>query len=334
VLTYWRAGAYHLDPTGWDGYAGGPGNTNGTKHGADYSASYWAMNGTEANRVLSYWRAGSYHVDASGADGYAPGISGGTMSAMGFYPSAAPVMFIDQDAPATYRPGQPLTVKTRLAYGEAPLSLLWRPQLPSGWTLVSVSGDGNPEMSGGEILWAGALPPSPIRMVYTVQVPAGATGVQPIHGEVEYQFAGMVNPATGFADPDPLAVDASADLTNHPPVLTVPASQTLDELSTLTVTNTATDPDLPTNTLTFSLVSAPTGVSVNPTNGVLTWMPTEVQAPSTNLITVRVTDNGAPLLSDTKSFTVEVNVTGTPLVISGVQMQGTAPRFYRAILLP
>src|SRR5947199_238753 len=93
---------------------------------------------------------------------------------------------------------------------------------------------------------------------------------------------------------------------NSAPVLTVPANQTIAELSTLVVTNTATDADLPANTLTFSLVSGPSGASVNPTTGVLTWSPTKAQGPSTNLITVKVTDNGAPSLSDSKSFRVVV----------------------------
>src|SRR5439155_1051973 len=69
---------------------------------------------------------------------------------------------------------------------------------------------------------------------------------------------------------------------NSPPALTVPGNQTINELSVLVVTNTASDTDLPANTLTFALVSGPSGVSVNPTTGVLTWTPTESQGPSTN----------------------------------------------------
>jgi hypothetical protein len=99
---------------------------------------------------------------------------------------------------------------------------------------------------------------------------------------------------------------------NTAPVLTVPLTQTLDELTTLTVTNTATDSDMPANPLTFSLVSGPAGATLNPTTGVLTWAPTEAQGPSTNRITVRVTDNNpqavnSQQLSDARSFTVIVN---------------------------
>jgi hypothetical protein len=93
---------------------------------------------------------------------------------------------------------------------------------------------------------------------------------------------------------------------NSAPTLTVPDDQTINELNELVVTNTATDLDLPAQTLTFALVSGPSGVAVDPTTGVLTWTPTEAQGPSTNTITVRVTDDGEPALSNTNSFTVVV----------------------------
>src|SRR5256885_16436183 len=50
---------------------------------------------------------------------------------------------------------------------------------------------------------------------------------------------------------------------NSAPTLTVPANQTINELSALVVTNTATDTDLPANTLSFALVNGPSGVAVN-----------------------------------------------------------------------
>jgi uncharacterized delta-60 repeat protein len=75
VLAYWRAGAYHVDAAGLDGYGAGTGSTNGPLHSADYHDPRWVIDGTEVNRVLSYWRAGGYHLDASGLDGYAPGTN-------------------------------------------------------------------------------------------------------------------------------------------------------------------------------------------------------------------------------------------------------------------
>src|SRR5207245_1763125 len=74
----------------------------------------------------------------------------------------------------------------------------------------------------------------------------------------------------------------------------------------------ATDADLPANTLTFALVSAPLGMSINGSSGAISWTPSEAQGPSTNLVSVSVTDNGVPALSATNNFTVtvsEVNLT-------------------------
>src|SRR5207249_438776 len=102
---------------------------------------------------------------------------------------------------------------------------------------------------------------------------------------------------------------------NSAPVLTVPDNQTITELSRLVVTNTATDSDVPANTLTFSLVSPPAGMSIDPSSGVLTWTPTEAQGPSTNVISVKVTDNGTPALSDSKSFKVKI-VQALPAILS------------------
>ena len=71
---------------------------------------------------------------------------------------------------------------------------------------------------------------------------------------------------------------------------------------TLTITNSATDPDSPPEVLTFSLGSgAATNASINPTNGVFVWTPTQSQV-GTNAFSVVVTDKGSPSLSATQSF--------------------------------
>src|SRR2546427_5095269 len=79
------------------------------------------------------------------------------------------------------------------------------------------------------------------------------------------------------------------------------------EQTALTVSASATDADLPANTLTFALVSAPTGMTINPASGAISWTPTEAQGPSTNVVSVSVTDNGVPALSVTNTFPVKVN---------------------------
>ena len=104
---------------------------------------------------------------------------------------------------------------------------------------------------------------------------------------------------------------------NDGPVLAGIADRTINELGLLTITNSATDVDLPSQTLTYSLTNAPTGMSINSVSGVLTWTPTEAQGPSTNLIRVIVRDNGSPSLSATQAFTVVVNeVNKAPVLVN------------------
>ena len=93
---------------------------------------------------------------------------------------------------------------------------------------------------------------------------------------------------------------------NTPPVLAAIPNQTVYANTLLTYTVSATDTDQPPQTLTFSLgTGAPTGASITP-GGLFTWTPTAAQAPSTNFITVTVTDNGVPPLSDKNTFDVIV----------------------------
>ena len=94
---------------------------------------------------------------------------------------------------------------------------------------------------------------------------------------------------------------------NLPPQLTVPGNQVIDELKPLNVAASATDPDLPQNTLTFSLLTSPPGMIIDSATGAVSWTPTEAQGPSTNVVTVKVQDNGSPVLSATNTFTVVVN---------------------------
>jgi glucuronoarabinoxylan endo-1,4-beta-xylanase len=104
---------------------------------------------------------------------------------------------------------------------------------------------------------------------------------------------------------------------NTTPTLSPIADQTINAGVTLSITNMATDPNVPPQVLTFSLPSAPTNATltpVNATNAVFGWRPLVSQADTTNLITVRVTDNGTPASSAARSFTVTVNPLPQPIV--------------------
>jgi hypothetical protein len=95
---------------------------------------------------------------------------------------------------------------------------------------------------------------------------------------------------------------------NTPPTLDEISAQTINEGNPLTLAFQARDTDVPAQTLTFKLEgNVPTGASVNPSTGVFTWAPTESQGPGTYSFTVRVTDNGDPVESATRTISITVN---------------------------
>ncbi len=105
---------------------------------------------------------------------------------------------------------------------------------------------------------------------------------------------------------------------NTAPVLNPIASLTNNELTAFTFTATATDSDLPANTLTFSLLNAPPGSGINESSGVFSWTPTESQGPSTNTFQVVVTDDGTPALSATQAVTLVVREVNTAPVLNPI----------------
>jgi glucuronoarabinoxylan endo-1,4-beta-xylanase len=101
---------------------------------------------------------------------------------------------------------------------------------------------------------------------------------------------------------------------NTPPTTGVMPNQTADVGVTLLVTNTASDSDLPAQTLTFSPANPfPANAAVN-SGGLFSWRPLVSQADTTNLIQIQVTDGGSPPLSATNSFEVMVNSVTNPMI--------------------
>jgi PKD domain-containing protein/putative Ig domain-containing protein/parallel beta helix pectate lyase-like protein/Big-like domain-containing protein len=106
---------------------------------------------------------------------------------------------------------------------------------------------------------------------------------------------------------------------NHSPVLDPIGSKTIEEGQTLTFTVVATDPDLPANTLTYSFgPGAPAGITINPVTGTVSWTPTEAQGPGDYPLTVVVTDNGSPALTDSKTITISVREVNTAPVLASI----------------
>jgi hypothetical protein len=106
---------------------------------------------------------------------------------------------------------------------------------------------------------------------------------------------------------------------NSEPILAFIADKIVTEGTQLSFTVIASDSDMPTNSLSFSLgVASPAGASIHPTTGLFTWVPNEEQGPGTNIIAVFVNDNGSPALSTARIFTVVVLESNSPPVLMPV----------------
>jgi hypothetical protein len=116
-----------------------------------------------------------------------------------------------------------------------------------------------------------------------------------------------------------IGTDAPSSPIRRPPTFRYPAfSQYIVEGATLVVTNWfIAAPD--SGTLTFSLdPGAPEGMGINAKTGVLSWIPSEGQGPSTNAVTVRVSDDGAPPLQAAQTFVVYVSESNTPPLLEPI----------------
>jgi hypothetical protein len=122
----------------------------------------------------------------------------------------------------------------------------------------------------------------------------------------------------------PITTPGAANvIPNHAPTLAAISDKYVYFGQTLQLTATATDADSWYQTLAFSLDSAPTGASIT-TNGLFTWAVTNEFLAATNPVTVRVTDNGTPPMSDAKTFSVIVQ---PPLQFDSITPNGNAINF-------
>lgn len=94
---------------------------------------------------------------------------------------------------------------------------------------------------------------------------------------------------------------------NEAPALEPLADRSVAEGETVAFTAAAADPDDPPNALIFSLdPGAPAGATIDPTTGAFSWTPGESHGLGSYSVTIRVTDDGAPALSDAASFVIHV----------------------------
>ncbi len=103
-------------------------------------------------------------------------------------------------------------------------------------------------------------------------------------------------------------------IANTAPLLAAISDRTNNPGDTVLITNVTTDAEAPPQTFTYALAVSPSGATINPTNGLITWATTGANAATTNDFTVVVSDNGVPSLIASRSF--KVVITGASGVIT------------------
>jgi len=105
-------------------------------------------------------------------------------------------------------------------------------------------------------------------------------------------------------------------------VLAPIGNRTVNVGSNVVFTASATDTDQPPQTLTFNLLAGAGNATLNTNSGAFSWRPAVTNANTTNAFTLKVADNGSPILSATQSFTVTVNPLTQPTAASIVLNNG------------
>ena len=119
----------------------------------------------------------------------------------------------------------------------------------------------------------------------------------------------------------------------YPVVNSVPllelTDQILDEMVSWTFSAAAFDPDVPPQRLAYSLrPGSPADLTLNPTNGLLRWTPTETHGGTAYPITIDVTDDGIPSMAVSISISLAVNeVNAAPRLanLSDISVNGALP---------
>ncbi len=104
---------------------------------------------------------------------------------------------------------------------------------------------------------------------------------------------------------------------NEPPVLNTVGDRSIDEGNLLSFTVSASDVDIPSTGLNYSLAAgAPAGALIDAGTGVFTWTPTEAQGPNTYPVRVQVTDGGG--LLDFEDIVITVDELNEPPVLATI----------------
>jgi hypothetical protein len=155
---------------------------------------------------------------------------------------------------------------------------------------------------------------SPAATGASINATTGAFSWTPTEAQGPNVYPITIAVSDGSLDDSEL-ISVTVNEVNVAPVLAAIGNKTVSENTLLAFTATATDADIPSNALTFSLDAGfPAGAGINGSTGAFSWTPTSAQIGS-HSITIRVTDNGSPVMDDFETISVLVtNVNEAPIM--------------------
>jgi VCBS repeat-containing protein len=154
----------------------------------------------------------------------------------------------------------------------------------------------------------------------TINATTGAFSWTPTEaqGPGSYSFDILVSDGTAT---DSETITVTVTEVNDAPILGPIGNQTIAEGSPLSFTATATDADLPAQSLSFSLAGAPAGATINATTGAFSWTPTEAQGPGSYSFDILVSDGTA---TDSETITVTVTEVNDAPILAAIGNQTIA----------
>jgi PKD domain/FlgD Ig-like domain/Bacterial Ig domain/Putative Ig domain len=170
------------------------------------------------------------------------------------------------------------------------------------------------------------LPPQTLTFAITLGSPAatgatinsstGAFSWTPSESQGGAVYPVSFTASDGTATSAPVGISITVNDTNSAPVLDPIGNKSTPVNTALTFTATASDTDIPAQTLLFSLTlgsPAATGATINSATGAFSWTPT---ASGSFPVTITVTDNGTPPLDDFEGIVISVGAVNQPPILT------------------
>jgi hypothetical protein len=173
-----------------------------------------------------------------------------------------------------------------------------------------------PKLDGKDVVYSFSSEPLPENMVFNEDNGAFYWPTDETNGPGDYQILFRVVDAEDNENFVDVELSIEVKEVNQPPTLqvgdiTVTAGVALDILVL------AEDLDFPENVLTFSLVSSPNGMNIDPGSGRIFWNTTDEDV-GIHTVTIEVCDDFDPPGCDSKSFRIMVNEASQPLKITKI----------------